>query len=108
MPPQLPALPRAGTVLLLVDLIHPLQFDGAERLAGPAAKAAAAVAALERDAAARGVPDAFLRGFRPWVPADCAAAESTQRHQAALAWMARAFELECRVPRYAAQRGTRH
>ena len=182
VPITVPALPHARTVLLLVDLINPLQFDGAEHLAGPAVQAATAVAALKRDAAARGVPaiyvndnfgrwhsdfralltdcrrqggaaarlvqllapraddftvlkprhsgflgtplawllrnmntrrvvitglatdlcvqftamDAFLRGLQLWVPADCAAAESVQRHQAALAWMARALKCETR------------
>jgi len=183
MLPELPALPHAHTVLLLVDLINPLQFDGAERLAEPALQAAAAVAALKRDAAARGVPaiyvndnfghwrsdfhglvalcrrlqgpaaalarllapqardftvlkprhsgfhatplelllermgsrrlvitglatdlcvqftamDAFLRGFGLWVPADCSAAESAARHQAALAWMARVLKCHTRA-----------
>lgn len=39
--------------------------------------------------------DAFLLGFALWVPADCSAAESPQRHEAALEWMARA--LKCHV-----------
>lgn len=183
MLPQLPALPRARTVLLLVDLINPLDFDGAERLAAPALQAAAAVAALKRDAAERGVPaiyvndnfghwrsdfrglvavcrraggaaavlarliapraadftvlkprhsgfhatplrlllermgarrlvvaglatdlcvqctatDAFQLGFGLWVPADCSAAETPQRHAAALAWMARALKCHTRA-----------
>jgi nicotinamidase-related amidase len=183
--PELSALPRARTVLLLVDLINPLQFGGAEELAAPALQAAAAVAALKRDANARGVPtiyvndnfghwrsdfrglvalcrrlrgpagtlarllapkardftvlkprhsgfhatplelllermgtrqlvitglatdlcvqftamDAFLRGFALWVPADCSAAESPARHEAALAWMARALKCHIRPTR---------
>lgn len=178
MLPHLAALPRAHTVLLLVDLVNPLDFDGADRLAPPALQAAAAVAALKRDATARGVPsiyvndnfghwrsdfrklltvcrrsrgaaatlarllaprdgdftvlkprhsgfhatplrlllermgarrlvitglatdlcvqctatDGFQLGFGLWVPADCCAAETPQRHAAALAWMARALK----------------
>ena len=65
--PELPALPRARTVLLLVDLINPLQFDGAEELAAPALQAAAAVAALKRDANARGVPTIYVNdNFGHW------------------------------------------
>jgi nicotinamidase-related amidase len=179
--PELPSLPRAHTALLLVDMINPLRFDGAAQLAAPALQAAIALAALKREAAARGVPsiyvndnfghwrsdfrslvarcrrltgpaarlarlmqpdsrdfavlkprhsgfhgtplelllermgtrqlvitglatdlcvqftamDAFLRGFALWVPADCTAAESPQRKQAALDWMARA--LKCHI-----------
>ena len=40
--------------------------------------------------------DAFLRGFALWVPADCTAAESRQRKQASLAWMARALKCHTR------------
>lgn len=54
-------------MLLLVDLINTLQFDGAERLAPPALQAAAAVAALKRDAAARGVPAIYVNdNFGHW------------------------------------------
>jgi len=176
--PELPALPRARTALLLVDMINPLQFEGAQQLAAPALQAAKALAALKREAAVRGVPsiyvndnfghwrsdfrslvahcrrlkgpaarlarllrpeshdfavlkprhsgfhgtplelllermgtrqlvitglatdlcvqftamDAFLRGYALWVPADCTAAESPQRKQAALDWMVRALK----------------
>jgi nicotinamidase-related amidase len=171
----------ARRVLLVIDFINPLDFDGADDLAGPAMDAAAATAALRRRLSAQGVPvvyvndnfghwqsdfrqlvtdcrrrkgpaatlvrrlapqpgdltvlkprhsafhqtpldlllarlgarelvitglatdlcvmfsamDAFLRGHRLWVPADCCAAESAQRHADALAWMARA--LRCRT-----------
>lgn len=181
MLPELPALPPARTVLLLVDFINPLRFEGADDLAEPALQAAAATAALKDDAARRGVPaiyvndnfgmwksdfrellkhcrrlgggaatlarrlapgpddytvlkprhsafhatplalllaamgarrlvvtglatdlciqftamDAFLRGFRLWVPEDCTAAESPARKRAALSWMGRA--LRCHV-----------
>jgi nicotinamidase-related amidase len=65
--PELPALPRAPTVLLLVDLINPLQFEGADRLAAPALRAATAVAALKRDAATRGVPAIYVNdNFGLW------------------------------------------
>jgi len=35
--------------------------------------------------------DAFIRGYRLWVPQDCCAAESPARHRAALDWMALAL-----------------
>lgn len=41
------ALPRSPTVLLLVDFINPLQFDGADDLAAPALAAAKATAKLK-------------------------------------------------------------
>ncbi|MCE4556056.1 cysteine hydrolase family protein [Roseateles cellulosilyticus] len=31
--------------------------------------------------------DAFVRGYRLWIPADCTAAESPEKHELALAWM---------------------
>ncbi len=191
--PQLPALPQAETVLLLVDMINPLDFDGAELLAPAALQAAVAAAALKRELGRRGVPavyandnfghwqsdfrsllahcrrrkgaaaalarrmaptpddltvlkprhsafhatplallltrmgarqlviaglatdlcvqftamDAFQRGFALWVPADCTAAESTERKLAALSWMARA--LKCHVqPAWPAAPGELH
>jgi nicotinamidase-related amidase len=36
--------------------------------------------------------DAFERGFRLWVPADCSLAASRARHRAALDWMARSLQ----------------
>jgi nicotinamidase-related amidase len=36
--------------------------------------------------------DAFLRGYRLWVPADCVAAESREGSEQALAYMARALK----------------
>lgn len=41
--------------------------------------------------------DAFLRGFRIWVPRDCAAAESPARHRQAMEWMARALNCSIRL-----------
>ena len=173
--------PRARRVLLVVDFINPLDFDGAGDLAAPAVLAAAATAQLKAALCARGVPviyvndnfgrwqsdfqalvahcrrlkgpagamvrhlapsaddltvlkprhsafyqtplellltqmgtrelvitglatdlcvkfsamDAFVRGYRLWVPEDCTAAESPARHRAALDWMALA--LRCRT-----------
>lgn len=170
-PPGL--LPRARRVLLLVDFVNPLDFDGAAQLAAPALAAARRVAALRDRLGGQGVPaiyvndnfsrwrsdflhlvarcraqggdarrlvhtlrpgagdlavlkprhsaffdtpldlllrqigarevivtglatdrcvmlsaaDAFMRGYRLWVPQDCCAAESPQRHAQALAWM---------------------
>ena len=54
-------------MLLLVDLINPLQFDGAARLAPAALRAAAAVAALQRDARRQGVPSIYVNdNFGHW------------------------------------------
>ncbi|MBK9133489.1 MAG: cysteine hydrolase [Betaproteobacteria bacterium] len=166
-------LPRARCALVLVDVINPLDFDGAEALAPSALRAAPHIAALKRGLAARGVPalyvndnfghwhadfdrliarcragraaaarlaqqlapgrgditlvkprhsgfyatplqllltqmgthelvvagfatdlcvlltaaDAYERGHRLWVPADCCAAQSAARHDAALQWL---------------------
>lgn len=49
-------LPRSRSVLLLVDFINPLRFDGAEDIAGAAVEAARATAALKRRVSRRGVP----------------------------------------------------
>jgi nicotinamidase-related amidase len=48
-------LPRSSTVLLLVDVINPLQFSGAKDLAEPAMAAALATARLKRRLAHEGV-----------------------------------------------------
>lgn len=45
---RLPALPASPTVLLLVDFINPLDFDGAQALAPAAVQAARATARLRR------------------------------------------------------------
>lgn len=54
---SLPAtrLPRSRRVLLLVDFINPLDFPGADKLAGPAVAAARATAGLKEELAADGV-----------------------------------------------------
>lgn len=49
-------LPRSASVLLLVDFINPLQFDGAEDIAAGALAAAKMTAQLKRRFARRGVP----------------------------------------------------
>jgi nicotinamidase-related amidase len=41
-----PRVPRSRRVLLLIDFINPLDFPGAEKLAGPAVRAARATARL--------------------------------------------------------------
>ncbi|MES2957389.1 MAG: isochorismatase family cysteine hydrolase [Pseudomonadota bacterium] len=172
------ALPPSQTVLLLIDFINPMDFDGADELALPALEAAQATAALKRDLSYQGVRaiyvndnfghwhsdfdglvkhchqrrgiaaqlvsaleptdsdlrvlkprhsgfhgtplellltqldarqlilagiatdlcvqftamDAFVRGYRLWVPEDCVAAESAQRKAASLEWMAFALK----------------
>jgi nicotinamidase-related amidase len=178
-----PDLPASRRVLLLVDFINPLDFDGAAELAGPAFAAAQAAAELRRRLAAEGVPaiyvndnfgrwrsdfkgllahcracggparriaqairpqasdltvlkprhsaffatplelllrqigarelvvtglatdrcvllsaaDAFVRGFRLWVPSDCCAAENATLHEQALAWMHHALRARTRA-----------
>ncbi|MCL4183245.1 MAG: cysteine hydrolase [Burkholderiaceae bacterium] len=49
-------LPRSPVVLLLVDFVNPLDFDGAPDLAPAALAAAASTAALKRRLQRRGVP----------------------------------------------------
>ena len=36
--------------------------------------------------------DAYVRGYRVWVPSDCTAAESPERKQAALDWIRQALK----------------
>jgi nicotinamidase-related amidase len=50
-----PHLPRSRRVLLLVDFINPLDFPGADKLAGPALEAARATARLKAELAQQGV-----------------------------------------------------
>ena len=50
-----PSLPPSPTVLVLVDFINPLDFDGADALAPPALAAARATATLRRRVARDGV-----------------------------------------------------
>ncbi len=169
--------PRARRVLLIIDFINPLDFEGAEELAEPAIDAAHATAGLRRDLCEQGVPvvyvndnfghwqsdfagltarcrkmggpaaalvrriapssgdltvlkprhsafhqtplellltqmgarelvitglatdlcvqfsamDAFVRGYKLWVPEDCTAAQNPERKRAALDWMALAL-----------------
>jgi len=40
--------------------------------------------------------DAFVRGYRLWVPSDCTAAESPGKHEQALAWMRDALKADTR------------
>lgn len=41
--------------------------------------------------------DVYLRGYKLWVPSDCVAAESTQRHRAALDYMRYALKADIRA-----------
>lgn len=60
-------LPRSPRVLLLVDFINPLQFDGAEDLAPAALRAARATAALKRRLGAEGVRTLYVNdNFGRW------------------------------------------
>lgn len=169
-------------VLLLVDFVNTLDFEGAEALAGPAMAAARTAARLRAELARQGVPavyvndnfgrwrsdfrhllahcrarggaarrlvhtlrpragdlsilkprhsafyatpldlllrrmgarqlvitglatdrcvllsaaDAFVRGYRLWVPQDCCAAETPALHEQALAWMRNALQARTR------------
>jgi nicotinamidase-related amidase len=40
--------------------------------------------------------DAFVRGYKLWVPSDCTAAESAEKHELALAWMRDALKADTR------------
>lgn len=53
-------LDPAPRVLLIVDMLNPLQFEGADALARPAVRAATAIAALKRRLAAEGVPAVYV------------------------------------------------
>jgi nicotinamidase-related amidase len=58
---------RSRRALLLVDFINPLDFVGAEDLAGPALRAAGATAKLKRRLAAAGVPAIYVNdNFGHW------------------------------------------
>lgn len=52
-------LPRSGTVLLLVDFINPLAFEGGEQLAEPALAAARATKRLKARLAQDGIPTLY-------------------------------------------------
>ena len=184
------ALPRSRSVLLLVDFINPLQFQGADSIAPAALQAARCTAHLKQLLAQRGVPavyandnygtwrsqfsdvldycqglpgeageiarllapaeadltilkprhsafyatplellltqmhahelivvglsadmcvqvtamDAYLRGYTVWAPEDCTAAETPERKQVALDYIARVFKAETWDSRAAAHR----
>lgn len=53
-------LERAPRVLLVVDMINPLQFEGAQALERPALRAARAIAGLKAQLAAEGVPTVYV------------------------------------------------
>lgn len=48
--------------------------------------------------------DAYVRGYKLWVPADCTAAESPQMHAQALDWMRQALKADVRPSSSAASR----
>jgi nicotinamidase-related amidase len=183
-------LPPSRRVLLMVDFINPLQFDGAEDLAPGALQAARATAALKQQMQARGersiyandnfgqwrsdfrmlvahcrrrrgsaaglvrqlapgpddlmvlkprhsgfyatplellleqlhaqqlvitglatdycvmstAMDAYVRGYKLWVPSDCTAAESPDKHRLALDWMRDALKADTRPAHEAPKR----
>ena len=57
--PATPRLPPSQRVLLLIDIINPLGFPGAEDLAPPAVEAARATAALKERLTAEGVVSVY-------------------------------------------------
>jgi nicotinamidase-related amidase len=60
-------LQRSPRVLLLIDVINPLQFEGAEQLAAPAVQAALHIAALKQRLAQRGVASVYVNdNFGHW------------------------------------------
>lgn len=52
-------LPKSATVLLLVDVINPLDFPGAQDLAGPAVEAAQTIRALKARMRKEGIPTIY-------------------------------------------------
>jgi nicotinamidase-related amidase len=52
-------LPKAASVLLLVDVINPLNFPGSQDLAGPAVEAAQAIRALKARMRKEGIPTIY-------------------------------------------------
>lgn len=62
-----PGPPEARTVLLLVDVVNPLDFPGAEALTEAALAAAPRIAELKREMARRGVPVVYANdNFGHW------------------------------------------
>jgi nicotinamidase-related amidase len=61
-------LPAAERVLLLVDVIHPMRFDGAQALAPRAGQAAPRIAALRQRLRGEGVPAIYVNdNFGQWT-----------------------------------------
>jgi nicotinamidase-related amidase len=61
------AVPVSGTVLLLIDVINDLAFDGSEALIAQAQSMAAPLARLKRRATAAGVPTIYINdNFGQW------------------------------------------
>jgi nicotinamidase-related amidase len=61
------AVPVSGTVLLLIDVINDLAFDGSEALVAQAQSMAAPLAHLKRRATAAGVPAIYINdNFGQW------------------------------------------
>jgi nicotinamidase-related amidase len=60
-------VPPAERVLLLVDVIHPMRFEGADALAPRAAQAAPRIAALRQRLSSEGVPAIYVNdNFGHW------------------------------------------
>lgn len=62
------ALPTATRALVLVDVLNPLDFDGAQPLQRSAPRMAARIAALKQRLAARGVPVVYVNDRPPSGP----------------------------------------
>jgi len=77
--------------LVLIDVINDLEFETGEELARNALPMAERLAALVRRAREARIlftaGDAYMRDLRLVVPADCAAANTREEHEHALAQM---------------------
>jgi hypothetical protein len=92
---------RASPVaLLLIDVVNPMDFPGADALLGPAIAAARrlVLTGLAGDICVLFTAnDAYMRGFEVVVPRDCIASERREDNDHALAQMARLLKAE--IPR---------
>jgi nicotinamidase-related amidase len=107
-----PVQARSRRVLLLVDFINPLDFDGAEALSGPARRAAAAAARLKRRLGAEGVPAIYVNdNFGHWRSEFRDVVAACRRRGGAPAELARrlaprAHDLTVLKPRHSGFQGT--
>jgi nicotinamidase-related amidase len=106
------SLPLSPTVLLLVDFINPLQFDGADALSPAALRAAQAAAALKQRIGRRGVQTVYVNdNFGQWQSDFKALVADCRRRRGAPARLARTLapapsDLTVLKPRHSAFHAT--